>query len=428
MNNTSAGTVTITCALKHNYYIPSEVLALPNIYGSSLEYEAGILRDSFESRTNGMFWKEKSGQLSVIEADSPLFAWFSLIETINSLYETEWINLASNLEKIPEESGPGLLKDVIEALGELPGGKEKRSRFTKSEKRLYNLVAEDRRFVKSVIMQLRDSMEAGEEYFFEFALLAIKEIREMDENIGHRLTLWCLEKVYQDELDYTEFLDSLKLQYPASLTMRFSALILTGEEPEEGIKCWLLSLIFRIREGHLKNDEAAEYLWIIAKLLSENNLKETGEIKQILLLLRNDLMSITGMVLDTLSEQKPFYHFLQVWADTIAPGLNPDFSTRIPAGISTEKETAATDNPAQLELFSTELLDSDMEICPGFPENEDGWDFRQEITVNGLLSPRPLDSPEELKTLLRARPRYVGPEPWLDVIRYKRKRLIQQNR
>ena len=429
MNETASGTIEISYDLKHNYYIPSEILNLPNIYGTNLEKEASIIQDGLEARTNGMYDRDRPDPVDSIPPASPLYPWRLLLQALSALYEGRTEDLEKIAGRIPGECGPEFLLNVISALGELPGGKEKRSGFSRPEKVLYNLVSEDRRFVKSVIMQLADSIEAGEDYFFEFAFLAIREIREMDEEACHRFTLWCLYTAYLEDYDYTLFLETLKTLFPPALVMRFSAIVLTSEDPEEGVKCWLLSLIFRIREGNLSKTEASEYLHLISGMLREviptDGSVEGKETGQILTLLQSELSAFFRISLAPYCGRMQPAHYTEVWAVTLDPSVMPEFSHSVKEKSSGGRKADQRETPQQLELFEEEP-----ETCG--PDKKDpegecgipGWDISADTTRTGLLSPRPLESPEELKDLLRSRPRYVGPEPWLEVILKKRKKLL----
>ena len=234
--------------------------------------------------------------------------------------------------------------------------------------------------------------------------------------------MWILEKFYTEDFDYPLLLEDLKRLFPPAEVMRLSALILTPEDREEGIKCWLLSLLFRSREGSLSREEAAEYLWLVSQLLTVSCLVDEEDLFQLLQLIRKELETNFGLTLAPMDRRQPLHHSPQVWAVFLAPQVQPLFHRKASGGTGRPEKNAPAPT-AQLELFSCSDEPEEEIVLPPL---EDIVDFSREVTRHGLFSPPPLKNPEELKTLLRPRPRYVGPEPWLETIRQKRNQAFRR--
>lgn len=401
------------------YLLPGELVLRAEREGNPDPEEANIIRDSFESLTNGMMGN-REGVKTIRNPD--LQPWCGLIAAMEKLYQGHGEEAEKLVERLETASAPGFLKPVLLALCGNEEAKEKRKEYRGAEKQLYNQVAEDQRFVKSVVIQLNDSLEAGEEYFHEFSLLALKELDELNRDLSRRLALWVLQKFYQEDFDYALLLENLKRLFPPAEVMRLSALILTPEDREEGIKCWLLSLLFRCREGIVSREEAAEYLWLVSQLMTVSCLMDEEDLFQLLQLIRKELETLFSLTLAPMDRQKPLHHSPRVWAVFLAPQVQPLFHRKTP-GTNGRPEKSLSPATVQLELFS----------CPDEPEEpadlpplEDIVDFSREVTRHGLFSPPPLKNPEELKTLLRPRPRYVGPEPWIETIRQKRNQQFRR--
>ena len=401
------------------YLLPAELVQRAEREGTPDPEEATTIRDAFESLTNGMVGN-REGVKTIRNAG--LQPWCGLIAAMEELYQGHGEEAEKLVKRLDPASAPGYLRPVLLALCGDEEAKEKRKEYRGAEKQLYNQVAEDQRFVKSVVIQLNDSLEAGEEYFHEFSLLALKELDELNRDLSRRLALWVLQKFYHEDFDYALLLENLKRLFPPAEVMRLSALILTPEDREEGIKCWLLSLLFRCREGSVSREEAAEYLWLVSQLMTVSCLLDEEDLYQLLQLIRKELETLFTLPLAPMDPGQPLYHSPRVWAAFLAPHVQPLFHQKAPGGNGRPEKTVSSPL-VQLELFS----------CPDEPEEpvdlpplEDIVDFSREVTRHGLFSPPPLKNPEELKTLLRPRPRYVGPEPWLETIRQKRNQQFRR--
>lgn len=404
------------------YSLPSELIAKNSRGDLNLEKEAQSIQDAFESLTNGMITILDSLNSISVPALKP---WKQLITTLEALYGGNFKEAEILVANIDDESAPGLLKPAVLALCGNSTVRVQRKEFRGKEKNLYNKIAEDRNFVKSVVIQLTDTLDAGEDYFHEFSLLALKEIKEIDYELSLRLALWILNEFYDQDFDYTAFLEDMKLIYPPWQVMRLSALVLTPVDWEEGVKCWLLSLLFRSRDGNLTRAEAAEYLWVINRLL-EISSQEENELEQLMVMVGRELEHLFGQNLAPIEKDQSLNHTTAVWAAFLAPEIHPEFheTTRnedenIRGGRTPKKEAS----PLQLELFACpdELEEEEISI------DQPGLDFTKEVTQSKLFSPCPLNNPQELRELVRTRPRYVGPELWIDVIKQKRKKILRKN-
>jgi len=405
------------------YSIPGELIAKNSRGDLILEGEAQAIQDAFESLTNGMITILDSLQSISIPSLQP---WKQLITALDALYGGNFKEAESLMTIIDDVSAPGLLKPAVLALCGNEAARLQRKEFRGKEKHLYNKIAEDRNFVKSVVIQLIETLEAGEEYFHEFALMSLREIKEIDHELSLRLALWILNEFYDQDFDYTAFLEDMKQIYPPWQVMRLSALVLTPEDWEEGVKCWLLSLLFRSRDGSLTREEAAEYLWVVNRLL-EISLNEENELEQLMVMVGRELEQLFSLTLSPVDQGKSLANTTAVWATFLAPMTKPEFQNQT---ASEEEETSPRGQrapkkdapPLQLELFG--CPDELEEEEP--PQQQPGLDFTQEVTRSKLFSPCPLNHPNELRELVRTRPRYVGPELWLDVIKQKRKGILRK--
>jgi hypothetical protein len=407
-----------------------------------------------------------AGRLSPQEEPpgDPLFSdWTHLLLALEDYYTGRPRQLEERLKRIRPGSGPGCLVDVLTALGDLPGGKDKRLGFIPAEKRLYNQVLEDRRFIKSLAFQLEDTLEAGNEAFIDFSVMAVKEIREFSAAAAAQLALWCLETCCLRDFDYLVCLEAFKEVLSPGTAFALSARALGFAAPGEAGKCWLLSLRRRLRQGEPSLPEAAEMLALASACLEEFSLsrpglRETrrleGELAQLLLLLRRELEDALRRDLGPLPASPglpALSEGLRDWGLSLGADLPGPEILRALILRDQEVRAAPGDEPpfrppapgpgapplvrrgGQLELFPPPGREEVFSAPPGETAEPRRRPPRKPAKPSGAagegtpvfqsLLPIRLAHPRQLKDLIETRPRFVGPELWLEVIRQKRRGL-----
>lgn len=236
--------------------------------------EALIISDAFESVTNGMHNPEAIDALQGIGDGSPFFGWKQAILAIQAFYHNQESEVKLFLEAIPHQSPAAAFIPVLrKACGDdIP--------LSRAEQELYNGITEDRSFIASAQVQLKESLDADmEELFLETTLLLLQDIKAEYPEAALKLAVWGMKTASLYGFSADLLIGKLKQLYGAAESYRLCALALAEEETEISLLFWIRSLLARLGRGDITDREIEAYLDIIAS--SAGQVQElTGDIQQ----------------------------------------------------------------------------------------------------------------------------------------------------
>jgi hypothetical protein len=263
-----------------------------------------IITDAFETVTNGMHNPEAMQKLEEIRDVEGAAPWVDVIHAVRAFYLQDHQELATRLERVPDESAAGKLKPVLYHMSGAAGSE---IQLNKAEENLSKVVTEESRFISDAAGQLIESVGYGEAVFTETASLVIKEIRKDNFQAAERLALWCLNTCFKNGFDEEPLADNLMMMFGQGEGLRLIGLALIEMDPESSVICFIRALIKKIVDSGLKKEEITAWLDIIEALLSAcpENSPVFLDMNELSTMLESELYAYFGLIKDPLRCSDP---------------------------------------------------------------------------------------------------------------------------
>ncbi len=225
-------------------------------------FPSTVISDAFEAATNGMHNPEAFAALQEAETNED---WKNLIYAIKAFYNHDFHRMEALLAGITANSDAASLSTVLRNMS----GINISQQLSKSEKKLAAKITEQNRFFNEAIDDLNESIIYGEDLFAETVSLLIKEIRKDHPEAASRLALWAFNKCIEYNFNDEKLTDNIIILFGQAEGLRLIGLSLMEREPDSSLICFCRSLIRRIIDKTIGQEETIAFLNIIQALLSE---------------------------------------------------------------------------------------------------------------------------------------------------------------
>ncbi len=254
--------ITLRSELKKHLTDPG-ILERFSLVDDELKEEARIILDAFEAITNGMQNPDVFTSVESISKDSLLYLWKELIYAIKAFYEKNYEEMQSRLRKIDPDSPLSIFTPILLHLS----GKSNEIISNKKQEAFIDIILRDRSFIRSVIVQITESLEYDmEDLFLETSILMMNDLNNNYKEVAEKFAIWTLETASKYKYSPTMLISNCKKLFGNTEAYRITAIAMSKEEIDISLLFWLQSLLSGLKSRNFEIHEAGAYLTVISRI------------------------------------------------------------------------------------------------------------------------------------------------------------------